>query len=323
MIQKLKKNILISLAAAAVIYIGFTIYADFNSVLNSFSQFTLFLLPILLLLSYLNYYSRFLKWHYYIKLLKIPLKFRDSYSIFMSGLVMSVTPGKMGELLKAFLVKQITQEPVSKTAPIILAERITDFISLIILALVGAYVFDQGKVIVIGTGIFFILLIVVISQKKWALKLISLLENIKFLKKYIVKVHQMYESSYKMLQPKPLILMTILSFASWFFECYGFYLILNDFALNVSLIWATFVYSFSTIIGAITMLPGGLGVTDGSLTLLIQQGGASTEVAVASTFLVRAVTLWFAVIVGAVSILFYQRRFGKIIVEQSDLNEKI
>ncbi len=36
MLQKLRKKILISLAAAGLLYLAFTIYADFDQVINSF-----------------------------------------------------------------------------------------------------------------------------------------------------------------------------------------------------------------------------------------------------------------------------------------------
>jgi uncharacterized protein (TIRG00374 family) len=121
----------------------------------------------------------------------------------------------------------------------------------------------------------------------------------------------------------PLLKMSLLSLVSWFFECFGYYIILINFGLDVSLLWATFCYGFATIVGAITMLPGGLGVTEGSLTFLLIQKGASKEIAVTSTFIVRIVTLWFAVLVGVISVTFYQRRFGKIypeIVERNDIS---
>jgi uncharacterized protein (TIRG00374 family) len=63
------------------------------------------------------------------------------------------------------------------------------------------------------------------------------------------------------------------------------------------------------------MLPGGLGVTEGSLTFMLVQKGVTVQYAVASTFIIRAVTLWFAVLVGVVSVSIYQRRFGKISFE--------
>jgi uncharacterized protein (TIRG00374 family) len=112
--------------------------------------------------------------------------------------------------------------------------------------------------------------------------------------------------------------MTILSIISWGFECFGYYLILNNFEIAIDVFWSSFSYSFATIVGALSMLPGGLGVTEGSLTLMVVEQGLSENDALASTFIVRVVTLWFAVLVGAVSVLFYQRRFGKIIIDSTD-----
>jgi glycosyltransferase 2 family protein len=314
-LKKIKKKILISIAFGGLLYLSFTIYADFNQVAKVFEKFNWMLLPILLVLSLLNYFTRFLKWDYYLSILKVNVKKVDSLSIFMSGLIMSVTPGKMGELLKSYLVKEIEGTPVSKTAPVIFAERITDFVSLILIGLIGAYIYGFGGEITLAVGIFFLIVLIIIGNKKLALPLIGLIEKINFLKKHIVKIHTAYESSYQLLKPLPLVYMVLLSLVGWFFECLGYHLILSNFGVNNSLMWASFSYALATIAGSITMLPGGLGVTEGSLTFLLIKNGASKEIAVASTFIVRVVTLWFAVLVGIVSVTFYQRRFGKISVE--------
>lgn len=229
---------------------------------------------------------------------------------------MSVTPGKMGELLKAYLVKQISGTSISRTAPIIFAERITDFISLVIIGLVGAYVYDYGRNVVLGVGLFFLIVVIVVSNKNIAIPIINRFEKIKFLKKYLLNIHAAYESAYWLLKPLPLFYMTMLSFVSWSFECLGYHLILTNFDVNLSYLWASFSYAFATIVGAISMLPGGLGLTEGSLTYMLIQKSYSKEIAVASTFIIRAVTLWFAVLVGIISVSLYQKRFGKI----TDLN---
>ena len=315
MLKKLKQKVIISVVIAGVLYLAFTIYADFTQVINAFGNFNLLLLPLLLFLSFLNYFTRFLKWDYYLSVVKVKMKKIDSLSTFMSGLIMSVTPAKLGEVLKSVLVKEITGEPISKTAPIILAERVTDFLSLLLIAIAGAYVFNYGGNITIIVAVFFVILIIIISNKKIALPIINLSERIPLIKKYIHNIHSAYESSYQLLKLKPLILMTILSLISWGFECLGYYFILVNFDVDFGLLWASFSYSFSTIIGAISMLPGGLGLTEGSLTYLLMEKGITADISVATTFIVRAVTLWFAVLVGIISLSFYQRGFGKIKIE--------
>jgi len=321
LLRKLRNRVFLSIAIAALIYLVFMIYVDYEKVVSSFKNFNWYLIPILLLLSLGNYVSRFFKWEYYLKIIDVKLHKLDSLSIFMSGLIMSITPGKMGELLKSYLVKQVNGTSISKTAPIVFAERATDFLSLTILALAGAYFYDYGKNIIIIIGLIILTGLIIISNKKLFYKIISIISNFSFISKHILKIRTAYESSSKLLSITPLLLMTLLSVVSWGFECFGYYLILTNFEMEIDVLWAFFSYSFATIVGALSMLPGGLGVTEGSLTLMLVQKGLSEHNAFAATFIVRAVTLWFAVLVGAISVLFYQKRFGQIILEVSNLIE--
>jgi uncharacterized protein (TIRG00374 family) len=316
-LEKIKKKILVSIAVAGLLYLAFTIYADFGEVAAAFTHFNWLLLPLLLVLSLCNYLIRFLKWEYYLGILKIQLKKVDSLSIFMSGLIMSVTPGKFGEVLKSYLIKQINGTSISKSAPIVFAERMTDSMSLITIAITGAYIYNYGRIAAAIIGVFFCLVVFVIVNRKIALFFITQLEKIKFLTKYIVIIQNLYESSYLMLRPGPLLKMCLLSLFSWFFECFAYYLILINLNISVNILWASFSYAFASIIGAVSMLPGGLGVTEGSLTLLLIQKGFPKDAAVASTFIIRVVTLWFAVVVGIISVSIYQNRFGKIVVPEN------
>jgi len=315
LLTKIKKKILLSLGATGIIYLGFSLYANFDQVAVAFESFDWLLLPLLLSLSFLNYYTRFLKWDYYLSILKVRVKKIDSFSIFMSGLIMSVTPGKIGELLKSYLVKGITGTPISKTAPIILVERITDTVSVILISLVGAYIFNYGREIVIGMAIFFFLFLILIGNKKIMIRFLQLLKKNKFLNKHLYKIKNAYESSYQMLRPIPFFKMILLSLLSWLFECLAYYIILVNFKIDVNFFWAAFSYGFAIILGAISMLPGGIGVTEGALTFALVQRNFPKDLAVASTFIIRFVTLWFAVIIGILSVSLYQNRFGKIMIK--------
>lgn len=231
---------------------------------------------------------------------------------------MSITPGKFGELLKSYLVKQISSEPISRTAPIVFAERVTDFLSLVVISLVGAYIFNYGREIIIVIGLVIVFGIVIISNKNIASFIIRFFSKIRFLSKYSSGIQNAYESSYKLLAVIPLFKMTFLSIISWGFECLGYYIILANYNIEVNLLWASFAYAFATIVGAVSMLPGGLGVTEGSLSYMVVSQGYSKDIAFASTFIVRAVTLWFAVIIGVISIIIYQNKFGEIEFEENN-----
>jgi len=311
MFSKYKKKILTSVAFGALVFLAFSIYADFDNLMKAFREFNWLYFPLILLLTYGNFIIRFYKWEYYRKLLNIELKTKVSFLIFMSTFVMSVTPGKMGELLKSYLVREENGTPVSKSAPIIIAERLTDFISVVLLCIAGAFVFDYGKSVVFGVGIFFISCVILISSRKLSLKIISFLEKLKIFHKVGEKFHEAYESIYTLVKIKPLVIAVSMSVVAWFLECLGLYIILKVYSsfthIDVSIMSAVFIYGFSTIIGSIAMLPGGLGLTEASLTGLMVFLKIPKDVSVASTFIIRIATLWFSVAVGIVSVYFYQR----------------
>lgn len=318
-----RRTIIYSIIASVVLYLAFSIYADIDKVIEALSQFSIFLIPVILGLVFANYIFRFFKWHYYLGLIDVKIGTGDSFLIFLSGFMLSVTPGKMGEVLKSFLLKERLGVSVSKTAPVIFAERVTDMTALIIIALAGALSFNYGREFAIGALIVFTIMITIISNRGLALPLVHVLGKVGFLKRFLPHFIELYESAYTLLKPKPMVLMTLFSLISWFFECYAYYLILTELSVDVSLFRASFYYSFATVAGALSFLPGGLGATDALFTLFIQSLNKPEAIAVSSTILIRVATLWFAVVVGLVVFWFYQRKEGKIdlnILNKTEVN---
>ena len=321
MIEKVKKNIFIAIAFSALIYLGLSFYANFNDVVSAIEQFDWIYFIIILILSYLTFFTRYLKWEYYLRLLNIKISKSDSYQIFMSSLIMSVTPGKVGDLIKSYMLKKTYDIPVSETAPIVLAERITEFLSLLLIAMIGIYFYEQGKLIVILLTLTVFGLVLILTNKKASSYILSKLTNFNYFKNHIKNFSIVLTNSHKMLQPFPFINMILLSLISWIFEGYAFYLILSKFGIDISLGNSFFIYAFSIIVGSVAMIPGGLGVTEGSLTFLLIESGATKNIAVAATFIFRVATLWFAVIIGVFSLVIYQKKIGKLNFEQL-LNDK-
>lgn len=311
MFAKNKKKIIFSIILGAAVFLGLSIYANFNELLEAFALYNWLMFPLILALSLCNYIARFFKWEYYTKILNIKIERKMSFMIFLSSFVMSVTPGKIGEVFKSYLLKEYNGTPVSKSAPIVFAERITDFLSLVLLSMAGALMFGYGTTLIIGFGIFFVVLVFIISSKKLSYAIIGFLERFKFISRISHKIHTAYDSIYQMVRFKELIVTILLSIFAWAFECFSFYLIVNGFGpeniVHIDLLTATFVYGFATIAGAATMLPGGLGATDASITGLLVFLGITKSIAAASTMIIRAATLWFAVIVGIFAVMMYQK----------------
>ena len=116
---------------------------------------------------------------------------------------------------------------------------------------------------------------------------------------------------YQLFGIKSTLIAVGLGMVSWMGEGIGFYLVLRGLGLPPSLRTmsiAVFALSFSTIIGAVSSLPGGLGAAEVSLAgMLVLTLGVSREIAASATLLIRLFTLWFGVALGMV-VLFSSRR---------------
>ena len=89
-------------------------------------------------LAVVNYALRYLRWSMYLRALGINAPASVSAPVFVAGLALSITPGKVGELLKSVWLHQRTGTPVAASAPAVVMERLTDVISVALLGLTGA-----------------------------------------------------------------------------------------------------------------------------------------------------------------------------------------
>lgn len=233
-----------------------------------------------------------------------------SFVIFLSGLTMSITPGKFGEALKSYLLKLTDDIRISRSAPIVVVERLTDFLALVVLALYGSFYFNYGSKIVVTVGFAIMGGIFVLSRKEIFYPILNWTRKISG-NKFADRIQIAYDSVSELVDVKVLLPAVAVSVLSWSFECLGFYIVLKAYSTNFSFNLATFIYSFSTIAGAISMLPGGLGLTEGSITGLLVLNKVRKDIAVAITIIIRFATLWFAVILGLISLYLFQKLIYK------------
>ncbi|MBI3978595.1 MAG: flippase-like domain-containing protein [Chloroflexi bacterium] len=296
-----------------VVFGALAVYGDALSIFQALDRFRWELLPAILGLTLLNYLLRLVKWNFYLRLIGITGVGRlDSFLLFFSGLSMVVTPGKVGEWLKSYLLREVTGTPFSRSAPIILAERLTDGIAMLILATAGVVVFGLGWQILAVVAVTGAAIVFVSQHRPLALRLLTLGERLPLVSRRIHHLHGFYESSFTLLRLPNLLLAIGLGLVSWSGECVAFYLVLVGLGVEPSsmlLLQATFVLATTTLAGAVFLLPGGLGVAEGGITALLQMLLAlSPDRAVAAALIIRFCTLWFGVAVGIVCLTIFSRR---------------
>ena len=309
--KKLLPRVLLGVAAGVAIYLAFAIWKGWHEVRDALATFHWWAAVGALGLAATNYLVRFLRWQYYLRVLKVAVPAGESFLVFLGGFALTVTPGKLGEAVKAFLLRESRQVPAAVTAPIVIAERLTDLIGLLLLALVGVFTFDVDRrflavgAVLIGAGL---LAISVESVAKLAIRVASQVPGVR---RFAHRFDTIHQSTKAMLRPGPLVWAVVLSVVSWAFECVAFWLVVAGFpGANVPMQAAVFIYAAMTVVGALSFLPGGLGATEaGMLGFLTKLGtGTTPGVSLAAVFVTRLCTLWFAVGVGLLALVLFARR---------------
>lgn len=267
------------------------------------SAFRWELFPLVLMLTLFNYFLRFVKWHFYLKQIGVrSIPWLESMKLFIGGFPLAVTPGKVGEVLKAVWVKQRSGLPVPKGVSVVVAERISDGLAVLMLSTLGVIAYPRYWPAFVSVLILLVSIIIISQIRPLALSLLSLGERIPILQKGVHLLRDFYEGSFELFRPGATLFAVGLGTLSWLGEGIGFYLILLGLGLPPGkeiMGVAVFVLAFSTVVGAVSSLPGGLGAAEasiaGMLALILSPGAAVTT---AATLLIRLATLWFSILLG-------------------------
>ncbi len=128
------------------------------------------------------------------------------------------------------------------------------------------------------------------------------------------QVHEFYEGSFALFRPAAILLAVSLGVISWLGEGIGFYYILVGLGLQPGtelMATAIFVLSLSTVIGAASAMPGGLGAAEGTIAVMLPLVlGVQPAIAASATLLIRLATLWFGVALGVITWAFSMDLIG-------------
>ncbi len=262
-----------------------------------------------------NYVLRYLKWEVCLARLGVradvpDLTWARSALVYLAGLSMSITPGKIGEVLRSVLLRATDGVPGSRTAPVVVADRLSDVLALVALSLFGLGRHADVPAVGLGAAAACLAIVLVVGSERRVHAILSFVGRVRALRFVAARAEAVAEASAQVLSVRVLFVLWGLSVAGWGLECVGLYAILSGFGTPpASLADATFLWSFTTLVGAVSFLPGGLGATEASLSVLVvaMVPGATPAVAVGATLLARGATLWFGEVVGVVALLVLRR----------------
>lgn len=315
----LGRSLAIGAVFGLVVLGALALWADVRGVGAALARFPLHVAGVACALSFANYGLRYLRWQRYLRVLAIEIAPGTSFLISLAGLAFTVSPGKLGEAYKSWLVRRVHGAPLSVTAPIVLAERFTDLLAFLLLIAIGglgsspdhAWIFWS---VLAGCA----LLLAFATSSGLQERALAIASRLPVVGRFAPRVRASLATVRALLAPRELVLPTFLATAGWGLECVGFWLVADAFAPgSITLSFAAYTFALSAVAGAVLILfPGGLGPTEASMSALLAPryvaAGFALETARASaasaTLVIRLCTLWFAVAVGAAAAVVFNRR---------------
>jgi len=283
----------------ACLYIGIALYSDISEISEHFMKANVLFLLLVLPIEICAFFVRSIRQKVLLDAIEVKIPFISNFKIFIAGLSMTITPGGSGEIIKSHFLKKNFNYSNSKTLPLVFVERFHDFLAvntIIILSLFFFYLW-QSVVLVTVSSIFLIIIYLIMRKKILLEKLLIKMKNIKFISKLIPSI-EFSESLVLLTSWKTTVKVWTISVASWLIEVISAYYVFKSFGIDLHIIQVGQIVYTSILIGALSFLPGGIGITEGSIIAFMVEKGYELSVVSAMVLMLRIVTIWFATAVG-------------------------
>ncbi|MCV0393507.1 MAG: flippase-like domain-containing protein [Nitrosopumilus sp.] len=284
-------------------YTAFIVYSDFDDFVKSISLFKIeYLFPVFGLFL-LGKFIKSIRQFFLLKTANISISFKKNILLYMSGLSMTVTPGSSGEVIKSYFLKKKFRYDLSKSIPVFILEKFYDLTSVIIIISFTLFFIQSIEIfILISFMIIILTLVYSFTKSKSVFLFISRkLNKINFFKKYILIFDESNHLFQLLTSKKNLAQNLFFTILSMIADAIAILFIFQGFNVDLSIIFTTFVAFSSYLLGIITFLPGGIGITEISFVSLLTDKGIELSLATSIMVMSRLIGTWFLTIVGFIS----------------------
>lgn len=294
-----RRAIILSLGMTALLYLIVILLTGWHEAAQAFARLGISGALVLLGCSFVSYLLRFTRWQYYLRRTgwRLPLALHLAY--YLAGFALTTSPGKVGETIRSVLLRP-HGVPYPTSLACFFSERLLDVIVVSLLATLSTFAIIQQHSLFLIVFVVTLLVIPFIHSPR-LLKLLQWLQ-VRFRSKRIQyslsHLQSLLHDARRFLSWRPLYLGLVFGFAAWALQGLAFYYLMQTLGLELRLPLAMGIYAVGLLAGALSMIPGGIGVTEAAMALLLATAGASTETAVIVALINRLTTLWFAVALG-------------------------
>lgn len=253
----------------------------------------------LLGLSLVNYLFRGLRWHIFARRLGLATGLGQNLRHFLGGFAMSVTPGRVGELIRMRWIARETGWRFERTAPLVLIDRASDLAAMGLILVLSLALAAGGVTLALPVALLALVGAVIVTRPALLSGLATgFYRATGLLPRLMIRIRRAADSLRAFSHPQTLAFAAGLGLIGWLAEGYAFFLLLGWFGADIGFWQAVMIFVFATLAGGLTGAPGGLGGAEAAMIALLYMDGIGPEIAVPATAVIRLTTLWFAIAIG-------------------------
>ena len=303
--MKFDNRLIVVLVAVIGIYAFFLFMSDYNIISEKISNFKINYLPLILLLVSASWVPLIIKWHFLLKNSEINIPLSKTIAIFFSGSAFEITPGQIGILIKSQLLKTSSNISRTKTVPIVIVEKIYDLIGAILASVIGIIILGMEFYLIIIAISVLVFIFFFMYHRRSSELFFNRMTKLKLFSKYVENISEFYDIIKKSTSVKASVICILLALTYWFMISAAAYYTLIAFDINIlDYLKILAIYTTSTLLGAISFIPGGIGITEGSIAGLLTLNGLDISTALILSVMIRVLTLWYTVCVGFIALKF-------------------
>lgn len=303
------ESIALFVGAGVIFYMGIVAWSGSEATLEALRQIGLGTAALGTLIASSAYLLRFARWDLLLRSMQHRLPFIVHLRIYLSGLALTTTPGKIGETIRTtLLLPRGVSIPHSLAA--FIADRLSDVLAVALLGVVAGRVGRQHQTVLeLLTGFVLVgslLLGLFVRSTCWN-QLFARAATSNWFGRALVATNRSLTVWAQLWSVPRVAVCAALAFVAYGMQALVFHAYVAAVGAQVPAFTCIAIFASSTLIGAASMVPGGLGAMETSLVYQLIGAGATRDEAVAAVLATRLSTLWTGVLLGSLMLLTFSR----------------
>ena len=308
----IKKKFLWIIIGTASFYVLLILVSDVEQISRYFIEIQLEFLSLIFALGFLSHVVKSFRQQDMLSMLGEKIPSFQNLIIYLSGLSLITTPGGVGTFIKSVYLKQRFNTPTEKSIAVIFLERYHDLLagtSIIVATLAVHFGLVSLSLVLISSVLLSVLYLLIKSQRIF-LFLYSKILKINFLSKNFPEIGP--SKSFSVLtESKNMIKSWAFSVLGWSIDSLAVYVVFLALNIDLGYLLTSQIYLTSLGYGILSLMPGGIGVSESIADFLLVRQGLDLAVASSLVILTRLSTMWFATSLGVV--------FTRMVLKQKTL----